>query len=341
VTETLSWLALARGTLDRATERRGDEEWLARVWAHPRTRVLVVERGRALVRVQDSPALVLLPPAEAPDGERYLLGVDADKGAVENADGSSGKGADEGAGKNADGRADEDVNEGADEGDEIAYFAVNGPLPAVSGAEAGTLRRVGALLNDRDSGLLVHAVALQNWHSTHPCCPRCGSRTAVTSAGASRTCPDDGSEHFPRVDPAVIMLVYDDADRILLARQSQWPERRVSILAGFVEPGESLEQAVIREVAEEVGLTVRDLRYLGSQPWPLPQSLMVGYFCRAVDARLLRVDEDEIVEAHWYTRDELRAAILAGDILLPGKVSIARHLIENWYGGELPGSWGL
>jgi NAD+ diphosphatase len=301
-TETLSWLALSRGTLDRVTERRRDEQWLARAWADPHTRVLVVETGSALVRVHDSPALVFLSPGEAPAGERYLLGVDDD---------------------------------------EVAYFAVDGPLPAVDGAEHGTLRRVGALLGDRDSGLFVHAVALQNWHSTHPYCPRCGVRTNVANAGASRVCPNDGSEHFPRVDPAVIMLVHDDADRILLARHPAWPDRRVSILAGFVEPGESLEQAIIREVAEEVGLVVDDPHYLGSQPWPLPQSLMVGYFCRAEGDQEVRVDEEEIESAHWYTRDELRAAVIAGDILLPGRVSIARHLIERWYGGELPGTWGL
>jgi NAD+ diphosphatase len=252
--------------------------------------------------VQDTPALVFVSPAEAPAGERYLLGVDDD---------------------------------------DVAYFAVDGPVPDVDGAEHGTLRRVGALLSDRDSGLLVHAVALQNWHSTHPHCPRCGARTNVATAGASRVCPSDGSEHFPRVDPAVIMLVHDDDDRILLARNPAWPDRRVSILAGFVEPGESLERAVAREVAEEVGLAVRDLRYLGSQPWPLPQSLMLGYFCRAAGDQELRVDEKEIESAHWYTRDELRAAVVDGDILLPGKISIARHLIEHWYGGELPGSWGL
>jgi NAD+ diphosphatase len=302
MTETLGWLALSRGTLDRVAERRRDEVWLARAWADPHTRVLVVEQGSAPVRVQDTPALVFLSSAEAPAGERYLLGVDDD---------------------------------------DVTYFAVAGPVPAVDGAENGTLRRVGALLSDRDSGLLVHAVALQNWHSTHPCCPRCGSRTNVAAAGASRVCPNDGSEHFPRVDPAVIMLVHDDDDRILLARNPAWPDRRVSILAGFVEPGESLEHAVAREVAEEVGLAVRDLRYLGSQPWPLPQSLMLGYFCRADGDQELRVDEEEIESAHWYTRDELRAAVVAGDLLLPGKISIARHLIEHWYGGELPGSWGL
>ncbi|HEY7486313.1 MAG TPA: NAD(+) diphosphatase [Streptosporangiaceae bacterium] len=302
MTDTLSWLALSRGTLNRATERRSDEEWLARAWADPHARVLVVERGNALVRVQDAPALVLMPPAEAPAGERYLLGVDTD---------------------------------GA------PYFAVDGALPSVEGAEEGSLRRVGALLSDRDSGLLVHAVALQNWHSTHTHCPRCGSRTNIATAGASRVCPNDGSEHFPRVDPAVIMLVHDDAGRMLLAHNTSWPERRVSVLAGFVEPGESVEQAVGREVAEEVGLMVGDLRYLGSQPWPLPQSLMLGYFCRAIDSRILRVDEEEIEEARWYTREELWTAVIEGDILLPGRVSIARHLIEHWYGAELPGSWGL
>jgi NAD+ diphosphatase len=302
VTGMLGWLALSRGTLDRVADRRRDEVWLARAWADPHTRVLVVEKGNAPVRVQDTPALVLVSPAEAPAGERYLLGVD-----------------------------DKDV----------AYFAVNGPLPAINGVEHGTLRRVGALLGDRDSGLLVHAVALQNWHSTHPYCPRCGARTNVADAGASRLCPNDGSEHFPRVDPAVIMLVHDDAGRLLLARNQAWPDRWVSILAGFVEPGESLEHAVAREVAEEVGLAVRDLRYLGSQPWPLPQSLMIGYFCRAAGDQEVRVDGDEIEAAHWYTKDELRAAAVAGDILLPGKVSIARHLIEHWYGDELPGTWGL
>ena len=295
--EALDWLALSRSTLDRTGERRRDDAWLAATWADPRSRVLVVERGKALVR--QGPALVLLGPEEAPAGERYLLGVDADG---------------------------------------VAYFAVSAPLPAIEGTEPADLRRVGAVLGDRDAGLLTQAVALQNWHATHAHCPRCGALTALSSAGHTRVCAVDGSEHFPRTDPAVIMLVHDD-ERILLASGTRWPENRVSILAGFVEAGESLEQAVAREVREEVGVTVGDCRYLGSQPWPLPRSLMLGFFARADGGQELRIDGDEIRSARWYTRAELKAATEAEEIFLPGRVSIARQLIERWYGGQLPGDW--
>ena len=230
-------LALARGTVDRSTERRTDPAWFEARWADPGTRVLVIDDGQALVRFGDADAeLVLLPAAQAPEGPRYLLGVDDD------------------------GRA---------------YFSVTAPLPAADGAAPGQLkpaglRQVGALLGDRDAGLLTHAVALANWHATHTHCPRCGALTNLVTGGHSRICPVDGSEHFPRTDPAVITLVTDDGDRALLARNRTWPERRVSILAGFVEPGESAEQAVVREVAEETGITVGEVRYLGSQPWPMP-----------------------------------------------------------------------
>ena len=293
----LEWLALARGTLDRLALNRTDGAWLDAAWNDPRTRVLVVRDGRALVTYKPSPALVLLPPDQAPDGERWLLGTD-DDGTV--------------------------------------YFGVAGPLPVVEGTEQAGLRRVGAVLGDRDSGLLTHAVALEHWHNTNRYCPRCGAATRVASAGHVRVCPEDGSQHFPRVDPAVIMLVTDEADRILLARGPQWPADRRSILAGFVEPGESLEQAVAREVKEEVGLPVRDVRYLGSQPWPLPQSLMLGFTARADGDVPLNPDPEEILDAAWYTRDELRAAIDAGEIVAPGPLSIAAHLIMRWYGGELP-----
>ncbi|MEU8121838.1 NAD(+) diphosphatase [Spirillospora sp. NPDC049024] len=295
--DPLEWLALARGTLDRVALNRRDEAWLDAAWADPRTRVLVVHEGRALVVFEPAPALVLVPPEQAPDGGRWLLGVD---------------------------------------GDGVAYFGVPGPLPAVEGAQPAGLRRVGALLGDRDSGLLTHAVALEHWHDTHRYCPRCGAETRTAAAGHVRVCPRDGSEHFPRVDPAVIMLVTDEADRVLLARGPQWPADRRSILAGFVEPGESLEQAVAREVQEEVGLPVRDVRYLGSQPWPLPRSLMIGFTARADGGLPLRPDPEEILDAAWYTRDELRAAIDAGEIVAPGPLSIAAQLIMRWYGGDLP-----
>ena len=176
---------------------------------------------------------------------------------------------------------------------------------------AASLREVGALLGDRDAGLFTHAVALANWHDTHTHCPLDGTPTVPAAAGHSAICPEDGSEHFPRTDPAVIMLVTDPDDRCLLARNVAWPGRRVSILAGFVDPGESAEQAVVREVAEETGIKVTNVRYLGSQPWPMPRSLMLGFCADAPAGQEITVDHDELAEANWFSRDELLAAIKA------------------------------
>jgi len=135
------------------------------------------------------------------------------------------------------------------------------------------------------------------------------------------------------------MLITDDNDRCLLARNRTWPARRVSILAGFVEPGESLEQAVSREVGEETGLQVNGMRYVGSQPWPMPRSLMLGFVARAPGAQEIVVDGEEIAEARWFTREELLAAVSAREVLLPPPVSIAHQIIVSWYGAPLPGSW--
>jgi NAD+ diphosphatase len=146
----------------------------------------------------------------------------------------------------------------------------------------------------------------------------------------------DGTEHFPRLDPAVIMLVIDGEERLLLARNALWPQGRMSVVAGFVEPGESAEHAVAREVFEETAITVGHVRYLGSQPWPMPRSLMLGYQATAVSGQSIAVDEDEIGEARWFSRAELRAAIEAGELGIAPSSSIARRLIEYWYGAELP-----
>ncbi len=156
----------------------------------------------------------------------------------------------------------------------------------------------------------------------------------VVLAGHVRRCPTDGSEHFPRTDPAVIVLVTDDDDRCLLGRQDGWPTGWFSTLAGFVEPGESPEQAVVREVAEETGVVVTACSYAGSQPWPFPSSLMLGYYARAAGAEP-RPDGVELSEAHWYSRDDLDAALRSGEIRLSPSVSISRRLIEGWYGAKL------
>ena len=193
------------------------------------------------------------------------------------------------------------------------------------------VRAAGGRLDAVEGGLLVHAVALANWHRTHLRCSRCGEVTQGAQAGHVRRCPACEALHFPRTDPAVIMLVTDGRDRALLGRQPSWPPRRYSTLAGFVEPGEALEDAVRREVAEEVGITVGDVTYAGSQPWPFPSSLMVGFFATA-ESDAISVDGSEIAEAAWFTRQEIGALVADGSLLLPGPVSISRWLIDSWRG---------
>jgi NAD+ diphosphatase len=296
-------LALTRSGVDRAAHHRLDEAWLAAAWSHPSTRVLVVSGGQVLVEdtADGRTELVLVPPFDAPVSEnhRYFLGTDT-------------------AGTH--------------------YFALQqDSLPGRmdDAARPAGLREVGGLLSERDAGLMVHAVALENWQRMHRFCSRCGERTTIAAAGHVRRCPACGAEHYPRTDPAVIMLVADDQDRALLGRQMHWPAGRFSTLAGFVEPGESIERAVVREVAEEAGVEVTEVRYVASQPWPFPSSLMLGFMARAADSEI-RVDGEEIHEARWFSRDDLRQGIESGDILPPSGISIAARLIELWFGEPLP-----
>jgi NAD+ diphosphatase len=297
----LPQLALSRAAVDRAAHHRADQAWLDARWADPKTKVLVLEHGQARVSHDEVPALVMVPPDQAPQGLQLLLGVDTD---------------------------------------DVARFAVvtdpglHPDLGEANGTRWAGLREVGSLLSDAEAGLFVHAAAMANWHETHQHCPRCGAPTEPVLAGSVRRCVADGSEHYPRTDPAVIMTVVDDEDRLLLGHQPRWPHGRFSTLAGFVEPGESLEAAVRREVLEEVGLHIGEVAYMGSQPWPFPSSLMLGFHAHALDCEA-HPDGQEISDARWFTRPELAAAVQARDVLLPSPVSIARRLVERWYGGPV------
>lgn len=286
---------LGRTGVERAAHLRADDEWLREAWAHPSSRVIVVDGGRALVDEHD--ALVRIPTADAPAGERYFLGI------VEESD------------------ADQHIG--------MFAVAAKPPEPAQHDTRAATLRDIGDRLSDADAGLLAHASALEQWHARHTHCPLCGAATVVAMGGHVRRCVDDGSEHHPRTDPAVIMLVTDDADRCLLGRQPTWPPGRMSTLAGYVEAGETLEHAVVREVFEEVGVRVDDVRYVASQPWPFPSSLMLAFTAKAQTTEL-DVDGVEITEARWFTRDELKAAMADGSLKLPMRASVAFYLINGW-----------
>lgn len=176
---------------------------------------------------------------------------------------------------------------------------------------------------------LAAAVFLAKWHALAPLCERCGSSTVPDQGGARRQCTQCGWLAFPRMDPSIIVAITDPEDRLLLARNAAWPERRVSIIAGFMEAGESAEQACHREVFEEVGVRLTRLTYVSSQPWPMPRSLMLGFEARAVDSRI-HVDGDEILAGAYHSRADLVAAVSSGEIVLPGGASIARQLIDRW-----------
>lgn len=319
----LNRLALSRSTLDRAAHRRTRPGLVDRLLADAATAVLVLDADRAPVTEAGAPELALLDPTAA-------LTFAATAWPVPQAALPLYLGDDE------DGRPHLVLAHlrPSPKGGGVLPEQVDAAPPP--GTRWAGLREVGALLDDTDAGLLTGAVALAHWHAGNPCCSRCGQATDVVQAGWARQCPGCGTEHYPRTDGAVIMLITDGEDRVLLGRQGGWPEHRHSCLAGFVEPGESLEAAVRREVREETGVVVGDVCYLGSQPWPFPASLMMGFRGRALTTGIT-VDGAELSSAGWWSREELTRDLAAGSMLLPPPLSIARQLIEDWYGSRLDG----
>ncbi len=222
---------------------------------------------------------------------------------------------------------------GIDKG--IAYFAWCSDASDFEAFETlenyQTLRTLGDSLSQLEMGLAIHSQAIANWHHTHQFCARCGAPTLSANGGSLRKCSSDGSEHYPRTDGAVIVLVKDDNDRVLLGRQKIWPEKRFSCFAGFVEPGESFEQTVLREVFEESAIRVDSITYLGSQPWPFPASIMISFSAVATNPNEAKADGEEIEEIRWLTREEMREAIADKSLTLPPGMSVARKMIEFWY----------
>ncbi len=303
---------LARAAIDRDGEARGADDFADRFDANPAARVIALHRGRVLLaeRVDGSaPAIEYLRPSDLPaSGLRCYLGRTLPD--------------DLPAGMPIEVRVFDDEAAARIEPEEARWAGLRAAAP---------------VLGDRDAGLFTEALALANWHEAAPFCPRCGSTTTVVQAGWARRCDREGNLLFPRTDPAVIVLVTDDDDRVLLGSNALWEQHRFSLLAGFVEPGESLEAAVVREVGEEAGVHVDRVEYRGSQPWPLPASLMLGFTARVADGAApssAAPDGVEILQLRWFSRAELAEA--AGEIALPGGTSIASWLLERWYGGPIP-----
>jgi NAD+ diphosphatase len=291
----------AAGGLDRAGHRRKDRAWLAGRLAHPSSRFVPVWRNQNLIVTVDgaSPRAALLARQEiVAEGETVLLGLVED----------------------------------------CAYFAldlstIEAPLDtmrAVEAIEFTDLRRVGPLLARNEGSLLAYARGVVYWHTRHRFCGVCGSPTESEEGGHVRRCINSAcrAQHFPRTDPAVIMLVHD-GERCLLGRQRVWPLGMHSTLAGFVEPGESLEEAVTREVYEETSIRIDQVAYHSSQPWPFPASIMLGFHARAQTTEI-RVDHSELQDASWFDRAFLLSHQDDDGFRMPRRDSIARRLIEDW-----------
>ncbi len=287
--------------LDRASTLRGDPAWVARQLRAPATRVVAAARDGVLVDTSAAPRLL--------------------RGPV---DGDSLKG-----------DCAEPVLLGLEDG--VAVFALDLDSQEASrraswqdGGRLVALREAGSLLSHAEGGLAAYLVGLLNWHRTHRFCANCGAGTVVVEAGYSRRCPSCGVVHFPRTDPVVIMLVEHDGS-LLLGRRAGWPEGRYSVLAGFVSPGETLEEAVIREVREESGIEAFGPTFVTSQPWPFPSSLMLGFQAGSDGGEPTALD-GELEDVRWFSPETVAAARAgaAGELQLPPPVSIARVLIERW-----------
>ena len=296
---------MAAGAHDRIAVRRRDDAWLEERWADPDTQVLVVSGTRVQPREGRIP---WVSPKDAPEGLRVLLGEH-------------------------DGRAWFAVITGPEiaQAAKDEWFPLRGLLPHLAEQELA------------GAPLVFHALGLAEWLFVTRFCPRCGGHLHPQASGHELVCESCGRSQFPRTDPAVIMVVTSgdpgsEDERCLLGRQAIWPEGRYSTLAGFCEPGETLEDAVRREVLEETGVVVGDVEYFGNQPWPLPASLMLGFVGHAVSEDI-NVDNDEIDDARWFTRADMKSGAESGELVLPGGVSISRSLVEHWYGGPLPGHW--
>lgn len=301
--QTTTHAPLSRVVGDRAAELREDPEFMTKLLADPATRVLVVNGASVPLTDAPTPTLSLASVAEtgfAPSAFTGYLGRDA-------------------------------------AGTHILLAAV-GDQSELTGPHAwGEMRLVGGELSAEDADLGVTAVALARWHRVAPFCPACGSPTELRQAGWSRHCTGCARQHFPRTDPAVIVAITDDEDRLLLGHNALWPKGVYSLFAGFVEAGESLEGAVVRETFEEAGVSVVDIKYSASQAWPYPQSIMVGFFARAANAEAARADGVEILSVRWFSRADLDDAIAGhGDIRIPASASVARSLIDQWHSGNAP-----
>ena len=299
---------LARWELDRDYLSRARPELFDELWGNNATRVLAMHAGKVLLRADSqTPKLNLMQVDQVPTANlRVYLGKTSSATSSEAA------------------------------GAAIVLAIVNENSANQIEPDASKwigLRSLGAELSDRDAGLFTQALALYNWHEINQHCPKCGTPTVVEQGGWARRCFKDNNEIFPRTDPAIIVAITDQQDRILLGSQGTWEQNRWSILAGFVEAGESLEAAVVREMKEECGLEVFEVEYLYSQSWPFPQSLMLGFKAKADSSIEFVPDGEEIVKLRWFSRAEIAAE--AKSILLPSDSTISRALIELWYGSAI------